>query len=193
MAKTLTNVGALRPFRAPMSPTRPEYTLFGTLQNEIDRVFDDLARSFATPSLHAPRNLVPNIEVTETDKEIEVTAELPGLERKDIEILLEDDILTIRGEKQEEEDKDKDNEKKDKNVHVSERSYGVFLRMLKLPSGIDPSSVQATMSNGVLRIVIPKPTRSEAKKIEVKDVDSKADSQQGANVDSAKKDGVKAA
>jgi HSP20 family protein len=192
MAKTLTNVGALRPFPAPMGLTRPEYTLFGTLQNEIDRVFDDLARSFATPSLQAPRNVVPNIEVTETDKEIEVTAELPGLERKDIEILLEDDILTIRGEKQEE-NKDKDKENKDRNVHVSERSYGVFLRMLKLPGGIDPASVQATMSNGVLRIVIPKPTRSEAKKIEVKDVDSKTDGQQGANADSAKKEGVKAA
>jgi len=59
--------------------------------------------------------------------------------------------------------------KKTKNVHVSERTYGVFYRMLELPTGIDPSTVQATMSKGVLKVTIPKPARSEAKKIEVKE------------------------
>ncbi|HWN51884.1 MAG TPA: Hsp20/alpha crystallin family protein, partial [Xanthobacteraceae bacterium] len=60
-----------------------------------------------------------------------------------------------------------------KNVQLSEPSYGVFLRVLQLPSGIDPSSVQATMSNGVLKIVIPKPAKPEPKKIEVKDAEPK--------------------
>ena len=54
-------------------------------------------------------------------------------------------------------------------MHVSERAYGVFYRMLELPTGIDPSTVQATMSKGVLKVTIPKPARSEAKKIEVKE------------------------
>jgi HSP20 family protein len=109
--------------------------------------------------------LMPSMEVTETDKELVITAELPGLERKDVDISLEDNVLTIRGEKKSETSPDD----KNKNVHVSERSYGVFYRVLELPSGIDPSSVQATMSNGVLKITIPKPARAQPKKIEVKE------------------------
>ena len=106
------------------------------------------------------------MDVTESDKEIEIAAELPGLERKDVDISIEDNVLTIRGEKKiEREEKDE----KNKNYRVAERSYGVFYRVLELPNGIDPSKVQATMSNGVLKIKIPKPARSEAKKIEVKE------------------------
>ena len=92
---------------------------------------------------------------------------MPGLERKDVEISIEDDTLTIRGEKKIEENQ------KDKNVQHSERTYGVFLRVLQLPPGIDLSSVQATMSNGVLKITIPKPAKPEPKKIEVKEEPSK--------------------
>ena len=111
-------------------------------------------------------NVLPSIDVTETDKEIVITAELPGLERKDVDVTLEDNILTIRGEKKIEAEPKDD---KTKNVHVSERAYGVFYRMLELPTGIDPSTVQATMSKGVLKVTIPKPARSETKKIDVKE------------------------
>ena len=103
--------------------------------------------------------------MTETEKEIVITAEMPGLERKDVEISVEDDVLTIRGEKKVESEQDD----KNKNYHLTERSYGVFYRVLQLPPGVDPSKIQATMSNGVLKITIPKPARSEAKKIEVKE------------------------
>jgi HSP20 family protein len=136
----------------------PGFGLFG-LHREIDRLFDEFAQGIGP---NGQQNIVPNIEISETDKAIEVSAEMPGLERKDVEISIEDDALTIRGEK-------KIEENKDKNVQHSERSYGVFLRVLQLPPGIDPSSVQATMSNGVLRITIPKPAKSEPKKIEVKE------------------------
>jgi HSP20 family protein len=114
---------------------------------------------------------MPSIDVTETDKEIAITAEMPGLERKDVDISLEEDVLTIRGEKKMELEKDGKDGKdtQDKNVHLAERSYGVFYRVLQLPPGVDPSSVQATMSKGVLKITIPKPARSAAKKIEVKE------------------------
>jgi HSP20 family protein len=94
-----------------------------------------------------------------------ITTELPGLERKDVEISLEDNVLTIRGEKKIEASPDD----KNKNVHVSERSYGVFYRVLELPGKVDPASVQATMSKGVLKITIPKPAQPESKKIEVKE------------------------
>jgi HSP20 family protein len=136
----------------------PGFGLFG-LHREIDRLFDEFAQGIGP---NGQQNIVPNIEISETDKAIEVSAEMPGLERKDVEISIEDDALTIRGEK-------KIEENKDKNVQHSERCYGVFLRVLQMPPGIDPSSVQATMSNGVLKITIPKPAKSEPKKIEVKE------------------------
>lgn len=141
---------------------RPDFGLFG-LHREIDRLFSEFSQGLGPNG----QQLVPNIEIAETDKAIEVTAEMPGLERKDVDISLEDDTLTIGGEKKVEQGTD--GGKNDKNVQHSERSYGVFLRVLQLPPGIDPSSVQATMANGVLKITIPKPAKPQPKKIEVKE------------------------
>jgi HSP20 family protein len=138
---------------------RPDFGLFG-LHREIDRLFSEFAQGVGP---NGAQNIVPNIEISETDEAIEVTAEMPGLERKDVEISVDDDTLTIRGEKKVEENQ------KDKNVQLSERCYGVFVRVLQLPPGIDPASVQAAMSNGILKLTIPKPAKSEPKKIEVKD------------------------
>ena len=149
---------SLVPFREGGALMRPDFGLFG-LHREIDRLFSEFAQGIGPGGA---QSIIPNIEITETDKAIEVSAEMPGLERKDVEISIEDDTLTIRGEKKVEENKDK-------NVQLSERSYGVFLRVLQLPPGIDPSSVQATMSNGVLKLTIPKPAKSASKKIEVKE------------------------
>jgi HSP20 family protein len=138
---------------------RPDLGLFG-LHREIDRLFSEFAQGTGPNGM---ANIMPNIEISESDKAIEVSAEMPGLERKDVEISIEDDTLTIRGEKRIEQDQ------KDKNVQHSERTYGEFLRALQLPPGIDPSSVQATMSNGVLKITIPKPAKLEPKRIEGKE------------------------
>ena len=147
------------PSREPNALMPPGFGLFG-LHREIDRLFNEFAQGVGPDGA---KNIVPNIEISETDKAIEISAEMPGLERKDVEITIEDDTLTIRGEKKIEENQ------KDKNVQHSERAYGVFLRVLQLPPGIDLSSVQATMSNGVLKITIPKPAKPEPKKIEVKE------------------------
>ncbi len=149
---------SLVPFREPSTLMQPDFGLFG-LHREIDRLFSEFAQGIGQDGAQ----LVPKIDISETDKTIEVSAEMPGLERKDVEISVDEDTLTIRGEKKFEEDK------KDKNVQHSERSYGVFYRVLQLPPGIDPSSVQATMSNGILKLVIPKPAKAEPKKIEVKE------------------------
>lgn len=153
--------------------------LFGSLHRELDRLIDDFARGNFGLMTQAQANLIPQIDVVETDKNIEVTAELPGLERKDVEISLEDDMLTIRGEKKVEVKDDQADQAQDKDgnkakgskrdYHVSERTYGVFYRVVQLPSGIDPASIQATMSNGVLKVTIPKPAKAEPKKIEVKE------------------------
>ena len=150
---------SLVPSREPNALMPPGFGLFG-LHREIDRLFNEFAQGVGSDGA---KNIVPSIEISETDKAIEISAEMPGLERKDVEITIEDDTLTIRGEKKIEENQ------KDKNVQLSERSYGVFLRVLQLPAGVDPSSVQATMSNGVLKVTIPKPAKSEPKKIEVKE------------------------
>ena len=149
---------SLVPFREAGALMRPDFGLFG-LHREIDRLFSEFAQGIGPNGA----NIVPNIEISETDKAIEVSAEMPGLERKDVDISIEDDTLTIRGEKKVEESQ------KDKNVQLSERSYGVFYRVLQLPPGIDPSSVQATMANGILKLTIPKSAKSAPKKIEVKE------------------------
>jgi len=100
---------------------------------------------------------------------------MPGLERKDVEISVEDNLLTIRGEKrierEQKDEKKKDDKQKDdrKNVHLAERSYGVFYRVFQLPPGVDPSGIKATMANGVLALTIPKPAKSQPQKIEVKE------------------------
>ncbi len=153
---------SLVPFRARSNLANSDLFPFDVLRRELDGMFFDFARSFAVPS-NGTAVLSPRIEVTEADKEIEISAELPGLERKDVDISLDRNLLTIRAEKKVEA------EQKDKNVHVSERSYGVFYRVLELPMAVDPATVQATMSNGVLKITIPKPPQAEAKKIEVKE------------------------
>ena len=110
---------------------------------------------------------MPTVDVTEDEKEIEITVEMPRLERKDVQISVEDNMLTIRGEKESKSEQKDDR----KNVHLAERSYGVFYRVLQLPTGVDPSSIKATMANGVLRLTITKPAKSQPQKIEVKEED----------------------
>lgn len=157
------NLRTLVPFSGHGTLARPDYGLFGSLQREVDNLFEDFTRGLSTDGRMTA--LMPSLDVSESDKEIEVKVDLPGLERKDVDISFENDLLTIRGEKKFEISKDE----KDKNYHVRERSYGVFYRVLQLPPGIDPSSVQAIMSKGVLTINIPKPAHTASKKIEVKE------------------------
>ena len=102
---------------------------FMSLQREIDRLFDDFTRGFPAFSNGGAAELLPSMDVTETDKQIEITAELPGLEEKDVQVNLADNVLTIRGEKKAEK------EEKDKNYRLVERSYGSFVRSLELPEG----------------------------------------------------------
>lgn len=149
----------------PVSRDRSVANPFVSLQREIDRLFEDFTRGFPTLAPFTGGNggsLTPSVDVSETDKEIEITAELPGLEEKDVQINVADNVLTIRGEKSAEK------EQKDKNYRLVERSYGSFERTLELPSGVDADVIKASLSKGVLKVTVPKPTPAQAKKVEVK-------------------------
>jgi len=153
--KSLIPVGRERGVAGSPSP-------FVSLQREIDRLFDDFSRGFPTFGGDSAARLLPSMDVTETDKEIEITAELPGLEEKDVQINVADNLLTIRGEKKAEK------EEKDKNYRLVERSYGSFERSLQLPEGVNADAIKATIAKGVLKVTVPKPAPAQAKKVEVK-------------------------
>jgi HSP20 family protein len=151
----LKSLVPIRRERASISEAGP----FSALHREIDRLFEDFTRGFPA---FGKFELVPSMDVSETDKEIEVTAELPGLEEKDVEINYADGVLSIRGEKKAEK------EEKNKTRHIIERSYGSFSRTLDLPPGVDPNKIKATINKGVLKVVVEKPAAKEVKKIDVK-------------------------
>ncbi len=131
---------------------------FSLLQSEIDRVFDNF---IPWRGSFEPMAFTPSMEVTETDKAIEITTELPGLDEKDIDISIANDILTIRGEKKAEK------EEKKKDYRLIERSYGAFERSLALPPGIGAEAIKASMSKGVLKLVLPRPVETQAQKVKI--------------------------
>lgn len=158
------NLRSLIPIGRSRDVARREFDPpFGSLQREIERLFEDFGRGFpALGTRGGARELMPAIDVTETDGQIEITAELPGLEDKDVQVNVADNVLTIRGEKKaEKEDKQKD-------YHVIERSYGAFYRAFELPAGVDADKIQADIAKGVLKVTVPKSAPQQAKKIDVK-------------------------
>jgi HSP20 family protein len=130
---------------------------FMALHRDVNRLFDDLVHGFDMPMAQGHGSLWggwPNVEVSETEKEIRLTAEVPGLDEKDCEILLQDGVLTLRGEKRA--------EVEDKERHFSERYYGRFERRFPLGMEIDEDKVTASFKNGVLTIVLPKTKKAMA-------------------------------
>jgi len=125
-----------------------------SLHRDVNRLFDDVFRGFGVPSLAGlDRSFAwPNVEFGETDKEIHITAGLPGLDEKDVELALEDGVLTLRGEKR--------SEMEDQDRGYSERSYGRFERRIGLPKGIEADKANATFRNGVLTVTLPKSAAS---------------------------------
>jgi HSP20 family protein len=124
-----------------------------SLNRDINRLFDDFLPS-ALPTLAdtavATALITPQINVSETDNEIRVTVELPGVDLDDLEVDVANDMLVIRGEKRLERNDD------DENYHFVERAYGSFQRTVQLPFAADPAQVQASFENGVLSITVPK-------------------------------------
>lgn len=103
----------------------------------------------------------PAMDVMESDEEIVLKAELPGIELKDVEVLIKDNILTLRGERKFEK------EEKKENYHRIERSYGVFQRSFTLPATVEQEKVKARMKDGILEVRLPKTKEEKSKKIEI--------------------------
>jgi HSP20 family protein len=133
-------------------------TVFGSLQREIDRLFDDFTPAFTGRRMI---DLKCKMDLADTADGMELTVELPGLEEKDVAVTVADGILTVSGEKKFETDE------KEKTYHFIERGYGAFARSIHLPEGVVADRIKATMSKGVLKVDIPAAAKAEPKKIAV--------------------------
>jgi HSP20 family protein len=154
MSKDVVPVGSARQL------ARQDSNPFAFLQQEIDRLFDGFGRNF--PAFGTGNATMPRMDVSETDKAIEVVAELPGLEAKDVQLNLADNVLTIRGEKKSE------REEKQQDYHLVERSFGSFARSVQLPDGVKAEDVTAEIAKGVLKVTVKKPAPKQSKQIEIK-------------------------
>ena len=144
----------LAPFGASRTPARWGDP-FVDLQREVNRVFDDVFRGFGMTAAGEDGSAMaaPRIDIDETDGAIEVSAELPGVKQEEVDVSLDDDVLTIRGEKR--------CARRDERACVSERFYGTFQRAIQLPFAPNPDQVQAQFENGVLKITLPKQEQAQ--------------------------------
>jgi HSP20 family protein len=137
-----------------------------SLRNAVNRLFDDFTMGWNMPALFERTNpqYMPRVNVAETEKDVVITAELPGMELKDIEVKLLADKILVKGEKREEK------EEKTVGYHHIERTYGSFERVLPVPSNIKKESIEAVYKDGVLRVTMPKTEEAvkATKTIEVK-------------------------
>jgi len=171
------NVTSLPVKKGKIEPsTLQAWPPFEGLRQEINRMFDDFGwgswpvfrRSLFTPepvfSGGMTRKIMPAVDVVESEKAYEVTAELPGMDEKNIEIKVANGVLTMKGEKQEQK------EEKKKDSYLQERYYGSFERSFAIPETVDADKIEATFKNGVLTVMLPKKAESQkpAKTVEVK-------------------------
>jgi HSP20 family protein len=140
---------------------------FLSLHREVNRLFDEVFRGFGSglPSLGSVSAFGggwPSVEISNGEREIKVTAEVPGLEEKDIEVLLDDGVLTLKGEKR--------SETEDKDKQFSERYYGRFERRIPVGYEVKEDEVDARFKNGVLTVTLPKTEKaqSQVKRITIK-------------------------
>ena len=151
---------SILPFRRSSEPAPAHNDPFFTLRREMDRLFDEAFRGFGFgTSLASIENAIwsPSVDMRETENGVEVTAELPGVDEKDIELTVADGVLTLRGEKK------VDRSDKGQGWHVVERSHGTFVRSVALPVEVDESKAKAEFKNGVLHISLPAAPEAERK------------------------------
>lgn len=147
--------------------TRPEQRALRARDYEngiFDDLFGDFLSSLPSTSLYSSSDLdiSPRVDISENDNSYLLEAELPGLKEDEIDVKIDNNILTIKGRKE------KVSEEKNKNYYLKERYSGSFQRSISLPSNIDEGGIDANFENGILRIEIPKKNQKNAQKIEIK-------------------------
>lgn len=165
----MTRLGSLIPWRDRNAVSRQEdapYDPFVSFRREVDSLFDDFFKgAFSSlPAAYTGSPVAPTIDVEDNEKDVVVTAELPGLDEKDFEVTLTGDVLTIKGEK-------KDSQEENRNgARYVERRYGAFQRSLRLPFEAGDQDVEANYDKGVLTVRVPKPAdlTREPKRIAVR-------------------------
>jgi HSP20 family protein len=164
MAETSNKV----PVKTEKMPAPPQaWRPFENLRHEIDRLFDDFGDGFWRSPFRrteAAFGAMPAVDVSETDKAYEITAELPGMDEKNVDVKVANGLLSIKGEKQEEK------EEKKKDYYRRERSFGSFERSFSVPDGVDSDKIEASFKKGVLTVTLPKSADAQKaeKKIAVK-------------------------
>jgi HSP20 family protein len=176
MAETVTKLPIRQEKPSAASSAPQMWQPFESLRQEVGRLFDDFGRGFWRPfgqSLFVAEPLfrreltlptMPAVDVVESEKAYEITAELPGMDEKNIEVKVVNGSLTIKGEKQEEK------EEKKKDYYLHERNFGSFERSFGIPESVDADKIEASFKKGVLTVTLPKKAEAQkpAKKIEVK-------------------------
>jgi HSP20 family protein len=137
------------------------WTGMGSLKQEMDRLFDRFAE-FKWDEFPALGEWAPSMDISETKENLVAKVEVPGMEEKDIQVSLQENLLTIKGEKRQEK------EEKEERYHRVERSYGAFMRSVRLPVAVDASRVTATFKNGLLTVTLPKTPAAKGTTIPVK-------------------------
>ncbi len=133
-----------------------------SLRHQMNHLFDDVFRPVVRgDSRLSMRNWNPTVDIYDNDEYIFITAELPGIDKKDIVIDVKDGVLTLKGERS------FDNEVKEKKYYRRERTFGKFERVFRLPADVDPEKISADYKDGILKIDIPKPEEQKPKQITV--------------------------
>ena len=134
-----------------------------TLREKMNRMFEDIfSQRSGEGKEMVTCSWAPAVDIFETEKELVLSAEIPGIDEKDIEIKVEDNTLSLKGERKFEK------ETKEENYHRLERSYGSFFRAFTLPNSIDPERIQAAHENGVLKITMPKREERQPRKVKIR-------------------------
>jgi HSP20 family protein len=144
---------------APALEAWPATRFFSSFYDSFDRMMEGLSRTWA--SFPTNGHGLVRMDCAETEDGLELTAEMPGLKEKDVQVVLSDGVLTISGEERAE------REEKDKGYKFVERSHGSFSRSIELPDDIDPAKIKATIGDGVLKVPAPRRAKAEPRKIEV--------------------------
>jgi HSP20 family protein len=144
-----------------LTPWRPLREL-ERMRREMDRLWESFFEGRPGKKAEEAAEWLPSLDVAETKNDLVVKAELPGMDPKDIDISLAEGVLTIKGEKKQEK------EEKEENYHLIERSYGSFVRSVRLPKEVQSEKINASYKNGILRVTLPKSEEAKKKEIKIK-------------------------